>query len=1226
MESINLDQGMPIIALATLPWLLLGVLCTWLFSRHTSRSEDPSRLVYATDPIPAAQRSVQLKPLELNRDEADTDIDIIAIHGLDTTSRDTWTWKDCRDPKNKEKWVSWLDDPEMLPSIAQQARIFTCDWPADVLEPSDLVRKTIDEYALLLLDGIQRALFGDGKRREDRPLVFIASCLGGIILAKALVRADDKSSGYYRLRRATRGIVFLATPFRGTAFQDVTAWAVPGLKVKASLQGQELCQDKDSPCEVFNFYELGTTSLPHKAFPWLPTWFDQRKQLVDMSSATLDIIPDPLPLNRRHTLMNKFHGAGCADYEKVAGKIREIVAKIHVRTPLEQADALIRNDHYNEDRLRIERLSGEQLPMHQCYINLAIVEQPGHKADRSDTSQLPTFSLFARQKVETPDKTVQIELAKIFDARKGRDGCAVQPRRILIRGRAGVGKTTLCKKMVYDFMHDTKLHRSWAELFDRLLWVPLRRLKGRSGKSYNLGNLFHDEFFSQCNDAESHRLVGAMWDATQSQNGGRTLFILDGMDEISGEWNRDDAMHTFLETLLNQPNVIITSRPSGTLLTGLHPVDLELETIGFYPDQVEAYLYADPKIKHRAKEIQSFLQGHWLIQGLVRIPIQLDALCYTWDDFDPGTVPDTMTGIYEAIAQRLWRKDAVRMGKRHNGQPVTHSHVGISNVEDFVEHEIRLLEGLAFTGLDNDVIEFTPKHRAAISRQFKHPSVLFDKTLPGLSFLRTSDSLPNNCNQNYHFLHLTFQEYFAARHFVRHWSLEQPLACLDLRGKVTKHITPVEFLHKQKYSARYDVFWRFVAGFLAAEDEDKGGPGANRGAFSFFHAIEQDPLDLLGPTHQRLVMHCLSEVSTEILSDETLAAVVQRLNDDNGEAKWAAVDVLAKQPSLSDETLAAVVQRLNDDDEYVRWAAAEVLRKRSSLSDESVAAVVQRLNDDNGEAKWAAVDVLAKQPSLSDETLAVVVQRLNDEDEDVRRAAVGILGKQPSLCDEILAAVMQRLNDDDEDVRRVAVEALRERPSLSDETLAALVQWLDDDNGNAQWAAVEILGKQPSLSDQRLAALVQRLDDDRGSVRMTALEVLGKQPSLSNESVAAVVQRLNDDDNGGVRMTAIKILGQQPSLSDETLAVVVQRLKDGEWFVRMAVVEVLGKQPSLSDECLAAVVQRLNDDDEDVRRAAVEVLRERQSLSDGPFTHSSRCCEDSYPAAYQSVNVVYSSV
>lgn len=580
-----------------------------------------------------------------------------------------------------------------------------------------------------------------------------------------------------------------------------------------------------------------------------------------MSSATLDIIPDPLPLNRNHILMNKFHGAGCADYEKVAGKIREMVFKIHARTPLEQADALIRNDHYNEDRLRIERLSGEQLPMDQCYINLAIVEQSRGKADSSDISHSSPFSLFAREKVETPDKNVQIELATIFNKREGRDGRTIQPRRILIRGRAGVGKTTLCKKMVYDFTHDTKLHRSWAELFDRLLWVPLRRLKGRSRESYNLGNLFHDEFFSQCNDEEGHRLVRAIWDATRLQKGGRTLFILDGLDEVSGEWHRDDAMYYFLQTLLNQPNVIITSRPSGTLLTGLHSVNLELETIGFYPDQVSAYLNADPKIKHRSKEIQSFLRQHWLIRELVRIPIQLDALCYTWDDFDPGTVPDTMTGIYEAIIQRLWRKDIVRLGKRHNGQPVTHSHIGVSDVEDFVEHESRLLEGLAFTGLDNDVIEFTPKHRTAISRQFKHQCVLLDKTLPGLSFLRTSDPLSNDCNRNYHFLHLTFQEYFAARHFVRHWNLGQPLACLDLRDKVTKQIAPVAFLQKQKYSARYDVFWRFVAGFLVAEDKER--PGPRRGALKFFHAIEQESMDLLGPAHQRLVMHCLSEVSTE---------------------------------------------------------------------------------------------------------------------------------------------------------------------------------------------------------------------------------------------------------------------------------------------------------------------------------------------------------------------------
>jgi hypothetical protein len=38
-----------------------------------------------------------------------------------------------------------------------------------------------------------------------------------------------------------------------------------------------LCQDKHLPCYLFNFYEIGKTSLPSKVFPWLPTWFRQEK-------------------------------------------------------------------------------------------------------------------------------------------------------------------------------------------------------------------------------------------------------------------------------------------------------------------------------------------------------------------------------------------------------------------------------------------------------------------------------------------------------------------------------------------------------------------------------------------------------------------------------------------------------------------------------------------------------------------------------------------------------------------------------------------------------------------------------------------------------------------------------------------------------------------------------------------------------------------------------------
>lgn len=240
-------------------------------------------------------------------DDENTEIDIIAIHGLDTKSPETWQYW------NGRKNVNWLARPDMLPKKAPQARIFCCNWPADLFECSDLRQKTFDELARLLLAGIKRRppaandLVGN-----DRPILFIASCLGGVILMKALVNADN-SDEYLPLRKATRGIVFLATPFRGTSFQDVAAWAEPGLKAWALVQGRELsqllhevkcnfdlnelvgcftrlCREGDHPYQVANFYETGKTSLPRKVFSLLPAMFAQEKPVSLRKDLLLPIL------------------------------------------------------------------------------------------------------------------------------------------------------------------------------------------------------------------------------------------------------------------------------------------------------------------------------------------------------------------------------------------------------------------------------------------------------------------------------------------------------------------------------------------------------------------------------------------------------------------------------------------------------------------------------------------------------------------------------------------------------------------------------------------------------------------------------------------------------------------------------------------------------------------------------------------------------------------------
>lgn len=125
---------------------------------------------------------------------------------------------------------------------------FIYDWPADLFQGSDSTPWIVEEFARRLLTGFQsmRHTLATSSQGKDRPIFFIPSCLGGIILMKALIMAGSPQSDYVSIRKATRGMVFLATPFPGTSFQDVAAWAEPILKTWALLRNQSVTQLPDS--------------------------------------------------------------------------------------------------------------------------------------------------------------------------------------------------------------------------------------------------------------------------------------------------------------------------------------------------------------------------------------------------------------------------------------------------------------------------------------------------------------------------------------------------------------------------------------------------------------------------------------------------------------------------------------------------------------------------------------------------------------------------------------------------------------------------------------------------------------------------------------------------------------------------------------------------------------------------------------------------------------------
>lgn len=364
------------------------------------------------------------------------------------------------------------------------------------------------------------------------------------------------------------------------------------------------------------------------------------------------------------------------------------------------------------------------------------------------------------------------------------------------------------------------------------------------------------------------------------------------------------------------------------------------------------------------EEIRSFIHRRPLVRSLAGIPIQLDAICYTWSAKDFPSDNATMTSLYLAISQSLWKNSALRLGKRDNdGCLITRERLDHWNWQFFKRYvtiEVAFLQELAFRGLCEEVIEFRVEDIEGLMAGQEIPS---DKVIH-LAFLRASDSSVEADDRTFHFIHLTLQEFFAAQYFVSCWTFNQaiPLWGENVHSKLsdrsTGSVTPETFVQSNKYIDRYDIFWRFVVGLLRTQHN-------NEHLYRFLNTLESEPIDLIGLAHQRLVVHCLSELSA---GDDELQCQVRKL-----------------------------------EDRYLRWALCESRLHRewgtytsNSLTRETECSdyvLKELLNEE--EAEKQVLDVLLYRSSVLSQMLDLVIQKLHDStSKDVRRIAIQIVGQQ----------------------------------------------------------------------------------------------------------------------------------------------------------------------------------------------------------------------------------------
>ncbi|GJJ67744.1 hypothetical protein EMPS_00090 [Entomortierella parvispora] len=403
--------------------------------------------------------------------------------------------------------------------------------------------------------------------------------------------------------------------------------------------------------------------------------------------------------------------------------------------------------NYHEPTLHILRVSGEKLDLESCFVNLAIVEAPEHRQKEKEDLKLQA-NMFHRmpsgEGVRNTNTDSLIPLDQLFNKRKLPDGEEGVPKSILVQGRAGIGKSTMCKKLVHA--HQNGL---WRDRFEIVLWIPLRHLRGL--KSRTLEGLFIEKVFVyQDLSQEQAALASAL--VTYAQQG-KVLFIFDGLDEIVAEAGGDEGntFRTFLKMLLRQRHVIITSRPSGLDVGLLPKIDLELETIGFSQQNVKDFVVKvlDPE---PGRTVQEFIQRTPLIQGLANIPVQLDVICFSWNSLPTEGMTVTMTGLYQLMVRKLWCKDALRLNKTDGGIPLTARQIHDfepEEIDDLMATELQYLGYLAFKGMTNHhQIEFEERDLRSTFRELQGSSPIIQQLSPThlvevmkkTSFLHSADS------------------------------------------------------------------------------------------------------------------------------------------------------------------------------------------------------------------------------------------------------------------------------------------------------------------------------------------------------------------------------------------------------------------------------------------------------------------------------------------------------
>ena len=306
-----------------------------------------------------------------------------------------------------------------------------------------------------------------------------------------------------------------------------------------------------------------------------------------------------------------------------------------------------------------------------------------------------------------------------------------QPKRVLIEGQPGMGKTTYCHKIAYDWAKK----RKGGESFPDIILVLLLKCRDIN---CGLWEAIDDQLLPrEVNKEEKERLFTFIRDQQS-----RVLLVLDGLDELPS------SQLTIYKEII-QGRVL---PESYLLVTARHEVGMKvrecchtlLEVEGFTKSDAKQFIqrYFREEEENLAKKLLDKLDSDRNLQDLTANPLNAALLCLLCEDFR-GKLPESRTLLYLEIVECVLRRYRLKMKLPETDQ-------------DFValyQVELRQLGRIAMEGLQNDSMYFDQSAFLSFSSNL----------ISGLGFLSVeAGRSKRRPGRSYGFLHRSFQELFAA--------------------------------------------------------------------------------------------------------------------------------------------------------------------------------------------------------------------------------------------------------------------------------------------------------------------------------------------------------------------------------------------------------------------------------------------------------------------------------